>query len=53
MEDIVLYHFSASNQSKSEVSDKEVSCQEVFNSFLSDDNKQNSATDYAHTKHLL
>ena len=53
IEGLALEHFNAPTQSNSVVSEKEVSHQTLFYSFLSDDNKQDDAINTAHSKHLL
>ena len=53
IEIIAIDHFSASTQSNSAVSDKDISCMSVFYSFFSDDSKQDTATTDAHSKHML
>ena len=52
-EGLALEHFNASNQSNSAVSDKQVSHQTLFHSFLSDANKKDAAITAAHSKHML
>ena len=53
IEEIVLDHFSGSNQASSHITSEAVSCQAEFCSFLSSNIKQDDATTAAHHKYIM